>query len=136
MFAKLISMARTAAEVKKDMAEMPSVAPDGKYEGPKYPYGLCIHLDEDVLKKLGLDGDLPGVGDIIQFNAIAKVTNVSQSESEETDGGTRTHCRVELQITDMGIPGTNQADRDVERSASRRARFYGDPAKADVSDDG
>jgi hypothetical protein len=135
MFAKLINMARSAAEVKKDLADMPCVVGESKYEGPKYPYGLCISLDEDALKKLGLEGDLPGVGDIIQFNAIAKVTNASQSESEGTDGGTRTHCRVELQITDMGIPGAHQADRDVDRSEQRRARFYGDPAKADVSAD-
>jgi len=135
MFAKLINMARSPADVKKDLADMPSVAPDGKYEGPKYPYGLCISLDNDTLKKLGLDGDLPGVGDIIQFNAIAKVTNVSENEREGTDGATTKHCRVELQITDMGIPGANQADRDVDRSEQRRSRFYGDPAKADVSDD-
>jgi hypothetical protein len=104
MFAKLINMARSAAEVKKDLADMPCVVGESKYEGPKYPYGLCISLDEDALKKLGLEGDLPGVGD-------------------------------ELQITDMGIPGAHQADRDVDRSEQRRARFYGDPAKADVSAD-
>jgi hypothetical protein len=135
MFAKLINMARSPAEVKKDMADMPMSVGESKYEGPKYPYGLCISLDEDGLKKLGLDGDLPGVGDIIQFNAIAKVTNVSENESEGTDGATTKHCRIELQITDMGIPGTNQADRDVDRSEQRRSRFYGDPAKADVSSD-
>lgn len=135
MFAKLISMARTAAEVKSDLADIPTVAGESKYEGPRYPYGLCISLEDETLKKLGLDGDLPGVGDIIQFNAIAKVTNVSENEREATDGGTRKCCRVELQITDMGIPGANQADRDVEKSEQRRARFYGDPAKADVSSD-
>lgn len=134
MFAKLINMARSAAEVKND-APMPTAVGESKYEGPKYPYGLCISLEDESLKKLGLDGDEPSVGDIIQFNAIAKVTNVSENESEGTDGTTNKHCRVELQITDMGIPGTNQADRDVDRSEQRRARFYGDPAKADVSAD-
>lgn len=135
MFAKLINMARTAAEVKSDLADIPTVAGESKYEGPRYPHGLCISLEDEALKKLGLDGDMPGVGDIIQFNAIAKVTNVSENEREATDGGTRKCCRVEMQITDMGIPGANQADRDVDRSEQRRSRFYGDPAKADVSDD-
>lgn len=133
MFARLINMARSADEVKKDMPE--SVPSGLKYEGPKYPYGLCISLEDETLKKLGLDGDMPGVGDIIQFNCIAKVTSASENEREGTDGEKVECHRVEMQITDMGIPGVNEADRAVERSAERRKRFYGDPAKADVSDD-
>lgn len=137
MFARLINMAKTPAEVKKDMADYPSVAAsDAKMTGPLYPYGLCISLEDDTLEKLELDDDMPGVGDVIQFNAIAKVTNVSQNERESADG-TKSVCRrIELQITDMGIPGVNEADRAVERSAQRRTRFYGDSSKADVSDDG
>lgn len=133
MFAKLVNMAKTPDEVKKDLADYPaSVAGSAKPTGPMYPYGLCISLDDETLKKLGLDGDMPGVGDIIQFNAIAKVTSVSENEREGTDGA-KTQCRrVELQITDMGIPGTG----DEDRSAERRQRFYGDSMKADVSDDG
>lgn len=134
MFAKLINMARSAVDVKKDLALAPADY-SGKYEGPAYPYGLCLSLEDETLKKLGLDGDMPDVGDIIQFNAIAKVTSVSENEREGTDGTKSKCCRVELQITDMGIPGVNQADRAVEKSAARRARFYGNSAKADVSDD-
>jgi hypothetical protein len=133
MFAKLVNMAKTPDEVKKDFADYPqAVAGSAKPTGPMYPYGLCISLEDETLKKLALDGDMPGVGDIIQFNAIAKVTSVSENERESTDG-TKSQCkRVELQITDMGIPGTG----DEDRSAERRQRFYGDSMKADVSDDG
>lgn len=133
MFAKLVNMAKTPDEVKKDFADYPAaISGSAKPTGPMYPYGLCISLEDDTLKKLGLDGDMPGVGDIIQFNAIAKVTSVSENEREATDG-TKSQCRrVELQITDMGIPGTG----DEDRSAERRQRFYGDSMKADVSDDG
>ena len=134
MFAKLVNMAKTPDEVKKDFAEYPSAIAGGstKPTGPMYPYGLCVSLEDATLTKLGLDGDMPGVGDIIQFNAIAKVTSVSENEREATDG-TKSQCkRVELQITDMGIPGTG----DDDRSAERRQRFYGDSMKADVSNDG
>ena len=134
MFARLINLARSAAEVKKDAPEtLPS---NGlKYEGPMYPYGTCISLEDETLEKLDLDDDMPSVGDIIQFNAIAKVTSVSENEREGTDGIKSKCRRVELQITDMGIPGVNEADRAVEKSAARRARFYGDSSKADVSAD-
>lgn len=134
MFARLINMAKSAAEVKKDIAEYPTVASDIKPTGPVYPYGLCFSLEDDTLKKLGLDGDMPGVGDIVQFNCIAKVTSASEHEREGTDGAKIECHRVELQITDMGIPGVNEADRQVERSAERRKRFYGDSKAADVSD--
>ena len=137
MFARLINMAKTAAEVKKDlgMYDAPKTVGEAP-SGPMYPYGLCISLEDETLEKLELDDDMPGVGDIIQFNAIAKVTNVSQNEREGTDG-TKSVCRrIEMQITDMGIPGTSAADQSVDRSAERRKRFYGDSAEADVSDDG
>lgn len=137
MFARLINMARSIAEVKKDMPDCaPSVA--SKVSGPMYPWGLAISLEDEALEKLDLDDDLPDVGDIVQFNAIAKVTNVSQSDREDSDG-TKTVCRrVELQITDMGIPGTNEADRSAEKSEQRRKRFYGSSTEAmgADSDDG
>lgn len=129
MFAKMTSMAHTPEDLKHEMAEMsaPSVAPS-EYKGPKYPYGLCISLDDDSLEKLGMAGDLPPVGSIINFMAIAKVTSASENEREGMDGKAEKCCRVELQITDMGVAGASDADRAVEASEARRERFYGKPA--------
>lgn len=130
MFARLINMAKTPDEVKKDVAMDCAPTVGGKVSAPMYPWGLAISLEDDALAKLGLAGDMPDVGDIVQFNAIAKVTSVSQNEREGTDGTKSMCCRVELQITDMGIPGTNEADRSEEKSQQRRKRFYGSSTEA------
>lgn len=124
---KMTSMANTPDEVKKDIAEMTMPA-SGKISGPKYPYGLCLSLDDDTLKKLGLDGELPEVGEVIHFMAMARVTSASENERETTDGATEKCCRVELQITDMGVASADPADDEAEEAAARRKRFYGDAA--------
>lgn len=59
-----------------------------------HPYGLRISLTERELVKLGIEkDDVPQIGDLIHFAAMAKLTHYSDSE----DGGRR----VELQIVDM-----------------------------------
>lgn len=109
MFSKMVSMANTPEEAKKDMAMPASVS---AMSGPKYPYGLCLSLDDDSLKKLGLAGDMPAVGEVIHFTAIAKVTSASMNDRETTDGGSEQCCRIELQITDMGVPDPEPAARN------------------------
>lgn len=130
MFAKMISMARTPAEAKKEVEkyDMPATASPAA-SVPTYPYGLCISLEDESLDKLGMDGAMPAVGDVIQFTAMAKVTSASMSEREKSDGTKEQCCRVELQITDMGVPAGDTAGQSMEMSKARRKRFY--PAMAD-----
>lgn len=124
MFTRMVSMAKSPEEMKEDMADMPAPVAANKISGPKYPYGLCISLDDETLEKLGLEGDLPAVGETMHFEAIARVTCASANESEGMDGATRMCRRVELQITDMGVPDPDPAGRAEEASAARRKRFY------------
>lgn len=85
----------------------------------QYPYGCCISLDDDTMAKLGLDGDMPAPGDVVEFAACACVTSASK---DPTTGC----CRVELQITDMAvIEVEDPAEEAMERSEARRKRFYG-----------
>lgn len=128
-FAKMLNMARSPQEMKEDNEK--NNPQSTKLSGPLYPYGLCLSLDKDTLEKLGLDGKLPTVGEVLQFSAMAKVTSVSENEREDAEGNKTADCRVELQITDMGIPGM-EADQAVERSEARRERFY----SGDDNDDG
>lgn len=92
MAIELIDMAKTPQEYAEEKAEVS--APE--YNPPKYPYGLCICLDEEMLAKLGLP--LPEVGDTIDLCAFAKVTSVSSNENENGASS-----RVELQITHLGL---------------------------------
>jgi hypothetical protein len=96
----MVSLAKSPAEVK---ADMPMAMPAASTSVNEYPYGCCISLDDECLKKLGLDSDMPSVGEMIHFGAIAKVTSASMHQSVD-DSGTAKECRrIELQITDMGL---------------------------------
>lgn len=128
MFAKMVNMAKAPEDVKKEVGELYPAAP-AMSTTSAYPYGLCISLEDDTIDKLGLGGEMPGVGEMMQFLAMAKVTSVSQNEREQMDGSKKMCTRIELQITDMGVIG-NDIDQQMEKSEARRTRFYG-AAKAD-----
>jgi hypothetical protein len=123
---KLVDMARSADEVKKDLA---SVAPSPNAEGPLYSYGLCISLDEQDLKKLKLYDNKPSVGDLLHFTAMAKVTSVSEHESETASGEKRSHCRVELQVQQMGVP--EDESREMPREKRMASRYGKDDDEGD-----
>ena len=74
-------------------------------------YGGCICLCDDELEKLGLDGDLPDVGEMIHFEGLAKVTSASKHQISSPDGKADEHNRVELEITHMGIIGGDEKPR-------------------------
>jgi hypothetical protein len=93
---------------------------------PRYPYGLCISLDQESLNKLGLEPNC-SVGDMLHIFAMAKVTSVSQ---RDTDKGA--DCRIELQITHMGVE-----DEDAENmQASRASKRYGGEAESEEAAEG
>lgn len=121
MFSKMISMARSTEEVKKEIdkyAGGPASIKDATV--PTYPYGLCLSLDDESLNKLGLKGDLPDVGDMIHFCAMGRVTSASEREEGEADGDKKTCRRIELQITDMGMENERE-----ESDGMRRENWYG-----------
>lgn len=124
-FTSMVDLARTPEDVKKEIGKdmaMASPSPVGERTVPTYPYGLCVSLDEETLKKLKLDGDLPDVGEMIHFCAMAKVTSASMSEREGTDGAKETCRRVELQITHLGLENEDQENRN----------WYGESMKAEA----
>lgn len=65
---------------------------------PKYPYGLCLSLNDDSLKKLGI-ADLPPVGSQLMVMAHVTVTSVRSSQQQDGDK----ESGVDLQITDMSL---------------------------------
>jgi hypothetical protein len=69
-----------------------------KSDGPEYPYGLSVHLDNDALEKVGLS-TLPKVEGTMLLVARVKVVSVSSNEHE----GMGKHRSVGLQITDMAL---------------------------------
>ncbi|AYC20066.1 hypothetical protein DZA65_03191 [Dickeya dianthicola] len=69
-----------------------------------YPWGLCINLDNDTLKKLGATPQPVGSEVMITARAIIKSTS-----SRESEDGTRHDAS--LQITDMAISAASQQEQ-------------------------
>lgn len=63
---------------------------------PRFPYGLRITLDNEVLKKL----DLPKLPEVGQMMGIHGVVEVVQVGIDNNNQGSRDK-HIELQITDM-----------------------------------
>ena len=82
---------------------------------PRYPYGLCISLGKEELAKLGITA-LPKVGGemMITAKAVVKSTSAYDTQGEGQD------MRVELQITDMGLGQTDDAQNE-----NRASKLYG-----------
>lgn len=132
-FGPMQDMAMDVAEVKETIEKsMPSPV---KASVPRYPYGLCISLDETTMAKLKLDvDDLPEVGECIHLCGMAKVTSVSQNETTSEDGTARKCCRVELQITNLATESEDQEGAKIEaaetKTKARRSRMYGETEAA------
>jgi hypothetical protein len=73
-------------------------------EGPKYPWGLCLTLNDDSLKKLGID-KMPSVE--TEVTIIAKAV-VSGTRENQTQGGD-SQASIDLQITDMTLSTESDA---------------------------
>ena len=96
--ATLIDMQMSAEETREQMNPTPA-------DAPKYPWGLCLTLNDDSLEKLGVTA-LPAVDTEVTIVAKAVVSSTREYETQG-DGSERT---VELQITDMQLDGL---DRDL-----------------------
>jgi len=90
----MIDMKLSKAEAKSMLGDC---CPAGESEGPKYPYGLSIQLNDESLKKLGIT-DVPAVG--AKMKLIAEVEVVSTSQYARQEG---TDKDVSLQITSMAL---------------------------------
>lgn len=103
-----------------DMACPPDETPmilspsDGpaRAQGPRYPYGLSLCFNDDVLKKLKLDFTDVNVGETLHLFAFAKVTG--KSMNEDADAGA--NQRIELQITHL-----SGEDEDEENAEAPKA---------------
>ena len=80
-FTKMVSMAKTPAQVNKEVDQNKAPFSVAAADVQVYPYGLCISLENEQLEKLGIDSDCD-VGDMIHFCAMGKVTSKSEREKE------------------------------------------------------
>lgn len=105
-------MAMINMKQKPEREEQPG---EIEYEEPMYPYGLCIHLGQEQMEKLGMT-TLPDVG--AEMTITAKVF-VKGTSAYETQGGK--DMSMDLQITDMEI-GSSEGKRTTDHANA----LYGD----------
>lgn len=85
-------------------------------EKPIYPYGLCLHITDETLAKLGLEGC--DVGDELHIMAVAKVIGTSEQEYE---GGK--HATLDVQITEMGCEMAEEEEEEPAHSKAARTLY-------------
>lgn len=102
----MIDLKLSAEDVQK--MEQPISSNPG--DGPKYPYGLCLYLDNTTLEKLGMSS-LPAVGEEVTISAKAVVKSVSLREQQDGDKDRS----VDLQITAMTVGKPTSNDEKAGR---------------------
>lgn len=113
MDGKLVSMKLSKKDADAKM-EPSSVA----MQGPAYPYGLSLTLDDDALEKLGLTMKDFTVGASMTLIAKVDVTAVSSSEYKGEDA----RQSISLQITALCL------EDGGSKAASVATALYGDKA--------
>jgi hypothetical protein len=114
---KMVDMLETPKQEQTGYAAPAMPMVDNK---PRYPYGLCICLNEESMEKLGID-ELPEVGTMIHGMFMAKVTSVRANATEEN-----TSKGMDLQITHLALE-----DEDAEYSYKEKLYDRGNEEEED-----
>lgn len=86
---KLVDMKRSKPDEEAGEYAMPAGA-----DGSQYPYGLCISLEGEDLRKLGIS-KMPAVGTELHMIAVGMVTSANQPVDDPEE------ARISIQITMM-----------------------------------
>lgn len=92
-----------------DESKLDAIMPIPMSTKPDFPYGLRICLCEKEFAKLELDPADAVVGGMVHGHFMARITSVSASEHEGSDGSS---CRVEMQIEDLAIESEDEENED------------------------
>jgi hypothetical protein len=95
---------------KKDKAEPCCI---DSYE--KYPWGMRLNFDTDVLEKMGLDLKTLKVGGAIVIKAKGSVIEVS--ETERVKG--KPSKRLEIQIEQIGLEDSNSFEGAFKKATGK-----------------
>lgn len=102
---KLVSVEMSKEEAK----EYGGAVPASDANLPKYPWGLCLELNDDTMAKLGMT-ELPKVDATMLIEARVVVTSVGSSKQQGGDE----EMRCSLQITELAVGADKPAKSDKE----------------------
>ena len=98
---KLISTELSKEEAKEENA------PAEVSDAPKYSYGTCLHLNDDLIEKLGLKDKIQ-VGQRYKLQGTLEVTGYRENQRQ----GGEDECSADLQITEMGLSADKSQDKE------------------------
>jgi hypothetical protein len=101
--------------MKLSKAEQKEAAQPAMTDGPAYPYGLTVNLEDDALEMLEMK-TLPKVGATLMLYARVKVTSVSSYEAGEAK-----RRSVSLQITDLCLEA-DKGGKDADTKLYGKAK--------------
>ena len=88
---------------------------------PRYPYGLEISLDNDAIKKLGIE--LPEAGEQFIIVGVGPVTRVSQTDNKR---GKDRSFSIQLQKIEVGPVDTGEIKNVVDAVSAGIKQADGD----------
>lgn len=115
---KPVDMKLTKSEMK-DTATPTALG--SKDKGPKYPWGLEIRLDDSALKKLGMDKEMPEVGELCQITGVGRVVSCSMSESSM--GGSSKNVSIQIERMTLAVDDEDAAFEQGARKGRGRAGY-------------
>lgn len=122
-----VDMKRTKAEIKKNQGGGAIASPMSDHD--KYPWGLEIDLQDESLKKLGIDVSKYKPGEKIQVIANASIESMRQSI--KADGGKSQS--MTLQITKMQLkPGVVSKATAPSQTSNNAEEFLNDVGHFDA----
>lgn len=101
-------MTMTSMKLSADEAKASMSIDTKPGDGPRYPYGLCLYMNTETLKKLGIT-ELPKVGSKLTIVAQVDVTSVGMRQQQDGDE----EMNADLQITDMEIKGAQRSQAEL-----------------------
>lgn len=85
-------------------------------DAPRYPYGICLNLEKETLKKLSIDVKDYKVGDKILIMAVGEISRLSQSASMNS-GKSNEHQSMDIQLTAIGVKNPNKFEDAFSEAA-------------------
>lgn len=89
-------------------------------DGPKYPWGLQLRLDQSSLEKLGVK-NLPEVGVLCQVIGVGRVISVSQTE--EMDGDKKRNVEIQIEKLNLAVEDEDEAFEQGAKKGRGRAGY-------------
>lgn len=87
-------------------------------EEPEFPFGLTIHLEEDQIKKLGIETlPNPGMGGMIGAKIMVRSASMNK-----TDQGEQRSLSLQITALDVGFSKEEKEEANSERMDKPDAR--------------